>query len=384
MARRNFIRSTSRMLAHTTVARLGVASPSRKRLFRSLTARSKRRFIRFGILTANIAVLVAVLGFMLKAPSATNAVNQSSTKLTAPTTVTNPLDQLSSADIAVYASQAVGLPETTAVTNQADTVNAELAVTPVDNTVVAKPQVVATALKSRQDIQHYTTKLNDTVSALAAKFNVTSDSIRASNGLTSNNLAAGLTLSIPPIDGIVYTVKAGDTPDSLASKFGANKDQIIAFNDAEISGLQPNEQIVIPNGILPAVAAASTSLFGGGYGTGFAFGNTPIYGYNGYDYGFCTWYVASKISIPSNWGNASSWSYYAARSGWAVSPLPVVGAIAQTPYAAAGEGHVAVVEAVSPDGTMIKYSDMNGLAGYGRVGHSVWTPSSHFPNYIYR
>jgi len=34
---------------------------------------------------------------------------------------------------------------------------------------------------------------------------------------------------------------------------------------------------------------------------------------------------------------------------------------------------------------MIKYSDMNGLAGWGRVGYSDdWVPASKFPHYIYR
>jgi len=46
---------------------------------------------------------------------------------------------------------------------------------------------------------------------------------------------------------------------------------------------------------------------------------------------------------------------------------------------------VGVVDEVSPDGTMIKYSDMNGLAGWGRVGQSGWVPVfSTFQNFIYR
>jgi surface antigen len=69
-------------------------------------------------------------------------------------------------------------------------------------------------------------------------------------------------------------------------------------------------------------------------------------------------------------------------SGWSVSSKPTVGAIAQTPYAAGGEGHVAIVDGVSADGTQIKFRDMNGLAGWGRVGYSGWVSASTFPNYI--
>jgi surface antigen len=181
---------------------------------------------------------------------------------------------------------------------------------------------------------------------------------------------------IPPVNGIVYTVKAGDTPQSLATKYNANAAQITAYNDAEISGLQTGEQIVIPNGQIQPAAASNFS------------DNTPAnfypaYGSNGYDYGFCTWYVASQISVPNNWGNASSWAYYAALTGWTVSSTPIVGAIAQTPYAAGGEGHVAIVTAVSADGSQIQYKDMNGLAGWGRVGYSGWVSASTFPHYIY-
>ena len=66
-----------------------------------------------------------------------------------------------------------------------------------------------------------------------------------------------------------------------------------------------------------------------------------------------------------------------------MSTTPKVGAIAQTD--ARGWGHVGYVEAVSPDGTMIKYSDMNGLAGFNRVGYSDWVPAlSKYQRFIYR
>ena len=92
--------------------------------------------------------------------------------------------------------------------------------------------------------------------------------------------------------------------------------------------------------------------------------------------------MANRLPVPSNWGNAYTWAIYAGQSGWTVTGTPKVGSIAQTSYGFGG--HVAVVEAVSPDGKMIKYSDMNGIAGWGRVGYSDWAPASKFQNYIYR
>lgn len=336
----------------------------------------QRRTIRYGLLVGNFVLLGGIIAFALYGTNSNDRVTTNSLAA-ASSTVANPLDQLSSADIALNLSRAVNLPEATAVKNQAETVSAEMAVT-ASYSVVDKPQIVATTLKTRNDIVDYLVKDGDTVTNIAAKFNVTSDSIRWSNSLTGDSVTVGAHLSIPPINGIVYTVASGDTAQSLADKYKASADQITAFNDAEVSGLRPGEKIVIPNGQIQATvyrAAVSTSY-------GYSFGSSAIYGYNGYDYGFCTWYVANRISVPSNWGNANTWDNLAPLSGWTVSSVPRQGAIAQTDRGS--EGHVAYVEAVSEDGTQIKYSDMNGLAGYGRVGYSGWVSASYFPHYIYR
>ena len=327
----------------------------------------RRRAIRYSWFVVNLMILLVVGLIIIKAHSGQAAQQLVSTNAAASNAAANPLDQLSSADIATSLANLVNLPEATAVRNQAQTVSAELAVTPAEDVVAAKPQVIATSLKSRADIQTYVTQPGDTISSLASKFNVTSNSIEWSNGLLTSTVAAGTKLSIPPVNGIVYTTKSGDTAQSLAQKYNASADEITTFNDAEISGFTPGEQIVIPNG---QVAIAPVYSF------------TASYGYNGYDYGFCTWYVASQIAVPDNWGNASSWAYYARLTGWNVSSAPTVGAIAQTPYAAGGQGHVAIVDAVSADGTQIQFKDMNGVAGYGRVGQSSWVSASTYVNYL--
>lgn len=291
----------------------------------------------------------------------------------------NPLDQLSSADIAVHVAHLTGLTEVNAVKNQADTESAQLSITPADDEVVAKPQVVATARKSNQDIQNYTAIAGDTITSIAAKFDVSSDSIRWSNGLSGDAIAAGKQIVIPPsgVNAIVYTVKSGDTPDSLAEKYRTNKDSIIAFNDAEVSGLKVGMQIIIPDGLQPVARGASvnTGIYSG---SSFAWGGfAPIYGSNGYDYGYCTWYAAVKRAqagrpVPSNLGNASSWKILAQRAGLGVGNVPAAGAVIWTPprdyY-----GHVGYVDSVDPDGT-VHVSEMN-VAGWGRVSTKTLTPA---------
>jgi N-acetylmuramoyl-L-alanine amidase len=333
----------------------------------------RRRTLRIGLLLSNVVVLGIILTFVLQNPKTNDqSVLPASNSSTAANA--NPVDQLSSADIAQTVAQLNSLPETTAITNQVQSQAAEVAIAASSDNVVSKPQVIAAALKSRSDIQTYTSQPNDTLATLATKFGVTSDSIRWSNSLGGASIAAGTKLFIPPVNGIIYTVKTGDTPDSLAAQFRSNKDQIVAYNDAEVTGLVPGEQIIIPNAI---EASSQTAGQIAGIGGAFPWGAGPLYGGNGYDYGFCTWYVASQIPVPSNWGNASTWAYYARLSGWNVSSAPAVGSIAQK---GGGEGHVAIVEAVNPDGSVV-IRDMNGFAGFGRVGTGTVSPG-FFQNYI--
>ncbi|HEX5394800.1 MAG TPA: LysM peptidoglycan-binding domain-containing protein [Candidatus Saccharimonadales bacterium] len=336
----------------------------------ALDKKSKRRLIRWGIVAGNLVLLLIVALFIMSNRSASHTIrsNTLNSAVSTASSLPSPLDELSSAQIALNAAQMADLSELTAIRNQADSDSLLLSMIPNDSTVLAKPQVVATAQKSKYDIIHYTTQSGDTVSKLAKKFGVSTNSIRWSNSLAGDNISAGVKLVIPPVDGVVYKVKSGDTPASLAQRYRSDERQIILYNDAEISGLKAGELIIIPNGKVQV--AVSYGSFAASYGG------------NGYDYGYCTWYVANKVPVPTNWGNANTWDDYARLSGWTVSSVPKAGAIAQSDRGWAG--HVAYVEAVSADGSQIKYSDMNGLAGWGRVGFSGWVPSTYFGHYIYR
>jgi LysM repeat protein len=331
--------------------------------------------LRIGLIGGNIILLIVVGLFVLTNRSASQTVRASTLNgaVTTAASATKPLDTLSSAQIALTAAQMTNLPELTAIHNQADSDSLILSVVPNDSSSLAKPQIVSTAGKSKQDIIQYITKPGDTIDSLSAKFGVNAASIRWSNNISGNNLTASLKLSIPPVNGIVYSVKAGDTPATLAARYQADESQIISLNDAEIGGLKPGEQIIIPNGRI-AVAAVSYGVFSASYGG------------NGYDYGWCTYYAASRVAVPTNWGNANTWDNYARLSGWTVSsrpPVPFRSGVVVQSDAMSFLGHVGYLEAVSDDGNMIKYSDMNGIAGWGRVGYSGWVSASTFQHYIY-
>ena len=334
--------------------------------------RSKKRAIRYGLVTANIALFIGVASFiMFSQPSSGGAGTQPALNTNSSSDVSNPLDTLSSADIAVNIALLVQLDQTVAITNNADSVNMQLSTVPADSQVVSKPQIVNTESKSINDLQTYVAVEGDTVTSISERFGVSIESVRWSNDLAGDTVAVGTELKIPPVDGFVYTVKADDTAESLASRYSSQANKIIAFNDAEIDGLQVGQVIVIPGGSVPAPARPVINT------TGFRFGSSAIYGYNGYDYGYCTWYAANRRAdigrpIPANLGNASTWRARAQLAGIPVGNTPQAGAIIWTPprdyY-----GHVGFVEEVYSDGS-VRISEMN-TRGWGVRSEKVLTPA---------
>jgi surface antigen len=349
------------------------------RLQKSLKRKTiRRRLVRYGLVAANVAVLGIVALFVL---SGEHDASLTATSTLSDNSVTDPVDNLTAYDIAANVARMADLPEATPIENQAQSAEVTVAVSANSSAIAAKPQIVYTALKSRYDIQTYVAEAGDTVTTIAQKFGLTTNSIIWSNNLSNVNTAIplGTKLSIPPVNGIVYTVQSGDTVQSLATKYSVAVDQIVAYNDAEISGIWAGEQLLIPNGQVQAPVVAASTFSSSSSDTSLLTGNyTPIYGDNGYDFGTCTWYVASQISVPNNWGNADTWAYYAALSGWNVSSTPTVGAIAQTSGMSAW-GHVGIVTGVNGDGT-ITVTDMNDPYWDRVTTHTF--PVSEFQHYI--
>jgi surface antigen len=293
--------------------------------------------------------------------------------------VANPLDHVSSANIAETVAQMSRLAETTAVTNQADSETTELAMMPITSSVVDKPQVVSSSgFASNKDIVTYTTVAGDTITSIAARYGITSDSIRWSNNVTGDAIGAGVKLIIPPVTGIAYRVQAGDTAVTLAAKFRADQNKIVAYNDAELSGLKIGELILIPEGTKVAAVVRSASVTPTRWGGSASYG-----GYNGYDFGYCTYWVAKLRAqagnpVPTNLGNAATWATRASGMGLPTGSTPRVGAAVVT--STRGAGHVAYVTAVNDDGT-ITISEMN-HAGWNKVDTRDLPAASNF-RYVY-
>ena len=202
------------------------------------------------------------------------------------------------------------------------------------------------------------------------------------NNLTSDVIDANKQLVILPVNGILYTVKDGDTVDSIATKYKADPARITALNNLELAGVAKDQKIIIPDGDLPETERPGyvAPSFGGSYTAG-SVGNR-------YAYGYCTWYAYERRasmgrSVGSFWGNANTWAAAARSQGYGVDNEPSAGAVFQTSYGGGGYGHVGIVERVDYDAGVVYYSDMNGIAGWGRVGNSSMSISEMKSRYMF-
>ncbi len=287
------------------------------------------------------------------------------------------VDQLVATNIAAGIAERAELPIATNVANLSLSLSAESQLAQNNSSVISKPQIIQPTAGSRE-VKTYIAKAGDTVEKVALQYNVTTNTIKWANNLTSDAIEVDKRLVIPPVDGVVYTIKAGDTAESIAQKYGADKDRIVTFNDLELSGFAPNQQIILPGAVMPETerpgyVAPRNAISQGAYGGGSAYStiNSQIArasAGNRYAFGNCTWYAYERRAqlgrpVGSFWGNAATWASYARSAGYLVNNRPAVGAVMQN---GGGYGHVAIVESVNADGS-ITLSEMNYAGNFNRV-----------------
>ena len=230
---------------------------------------------------------------------------------------------------------------------------------------------------SRSIIIKYIVQGGDTLSTIAAKFNITTATVRYANNITDeNSIKPGQELTILPVTGLLYTVVQGDTLEGIAARYKANKEMIIAQNDLYGEEISPGRELLIPDGEIPeapkaeeeeVVEESTDSSEEGGSSLSYVKTST---GANHFPWGYCTWWVAHKRYVPWS-GNAWQWYGNAQAYGTSTGSTPVPGAIMVTWES--GVGHVAYVESVS--GNSFTVSEMN-YQGYGIVSTRTVTTSS--------
>lgn len=307
---------------------------------------------------------------------------------------TTSVDAVVAAGVASNVAQVTNLPIATSVANLAVSAQSQSVFAESDSISATKPQIIGSAVTNRSVIV-YTVLAGDNVNSLAAKYGISSDTIKWANNLTTDNLVVGSTLQILPINGVLYTVKAGDTVDSIATKYVVDKTRLVVYNDLDVSGLTVGSKIILPNATLPTnerpgyVAPVAAVTYYAGLGTGFG-GNTwriSVGTPDGpYAHGNCTLYAYNRriqlgLPVGSNWGNAVSWAASARQDGLVVNNTPSVGAIMQN---GGYLGHVAIVESIAANGDL-SISEMNAYVsggGYNIVsGRNV--PAGNVSQYLF-
>ena len=136
--------------------------------------------------------------------------------------------------------------------------------------------------KPRDKTIDYTVERGDTLSTIAEKFGISTDTIRWANDLTDDNITVGDTLKILPVTGIEYKVAKGDSVYTIAKKLNTDAQKIVdfPFNDfanPETFSLVTGQMLIIPGGIKPseqpfiqpqvyiAQGPSSTSFSGSGF-----------------------------------------------------------------------------------------------------------------------
>ena len=203
---------------------------------------------------------------------------------------------------------------------------------------------------------------SDDLRAIAARYGVTVDQIRWSNAaLTkSEQIQSGQTLVIPPLPGIVVTLQPGETLAAIGERFHVDPMAIADYNYLrDPSSVSAGTVLVVPGGEGPKLKSPIP-------------GSTAA---NHFPWGWCTWYVASRVGIPWN-GNAWEWYGAAQAYGYDVGQKPQPGSV-MVSWDSFWYGHVAYVESVNPDGSFL-ISEMN-YKGFGVVSQRTVVPGKGAP-----
>lgn len=113
------------------------------------------------------------------------------------------------------------------------------------------------SVKPRDKTIDYTVERGDSLSTIAEKFGISTETIRWANNLTNDNISVGDSLKILPVTGIEYKVAKGDSVYTIAKKLGTEAQKIVdfPFNDfanMETFSLVEGQMLIVPDGVKPA------------------------------------------------------------------------------------------------------------------------------------
>ena len=236
-----------------------------------------------------------------------------------------------------------------------------------------------------RDAEKFTPIIKDAARSVEIAYAAPSDEFAQ----TSTTVATAFTEREEPLPDnsastVYYTVRNGDTLTSLGWKFNIKIATLKYVNDLnDVDLIKPGQQLKIPQSGYEVSATAiaqkekeKLAVANRKIASKATSSTKNVVSYsagsrnNGYPYGYCTYYVATKRAVPASWGNAKSWLSSARSAGYSTGSEPAVGAIVVT--SESWWGHVAYVEDVS--GGNITISEMN-YNGWGIVDRRTLSAS---------
>jgi len=109
--------------------------------------------------------------------------------------------------------------------------------------------------KPRDRIIDYVVQSGDTLSTIAQKFDISTETIKWANNLQADVIKPGQTLKIPPITGVVHKVVSGENIYTIAKKYQTDAQKIVNFPfndfaDLDTFSLTPGQILYVPDGII--------------------------------------------------------------------------------------------------------------------------------------
>ncbi len=99
----------------------------------------------------------------------------------------------------------------------------------------------------RTEIIKYEIQSGDTVSSIAQRFGLKTNTVLWANNLSSFSLIRpGNTLTILPTDGVLHTVKRGENLSYLAQRYNVSSQKIADYNNIRADSLSINQDLIIP------------------------------------------------------------------------------------------------------------------------------------------
>lgn len=130
-----------------------------------------------------------------------------------------------------------------------------------------KPGIASTKKikRPRQKIITYTVKPGDSISTIAANFNIKVSTILWENNLNSYSIIKpGDKLAILPVDGIIHKVRRGENLSKIAKKYNIEEENIIEQNKlTDSSKLTVGQKLIIPNGKKTSYARSKPKRYSG-------------------------------------------------------------------------------------------------------------------------